>query len=48
MAASIKAVEQHEVEISAHQTGILDTGHDMLLLYSSSSALVILRFARTS
>ena len=36
MAASMEAVERHEVEISAYQTYIRTTSHDMLLLYSGS------------
>ena len=36
MAASMEAVEWHEVEISAYQADIRTTSHDMLLLYSGS------------
>lgn len=36
MAASMEAVERHEVEISAYQANIRTTSHDMLLLYSGS------------
>ena len=36
MAASMEAVERHEVEISAYQANIGTTSHDMLLLYSGS------------
>ena len=39
MAASMEAVERHEVEISVHQSNIVATSHGMLmlLLYSGSS-----------
>ena len=36
MAASVKAIERHEVEISAYEANIRTTSHDMLLLYSGS------------
>ena len=36
VAASMEAVERHEVEISAYQANIHTTSHDMLLLYSGS------------
>ena len=36
MAASMEAVERHEVEISAYQANIRTTSHDMSLLYSGS------------
>ena len=36
LAASMEAVERHEVEIPAYQANIRTTSHDMLLLYSGS------------
>ena len=36
MAASMEAVERHEVEISVYQANIRTTSHDMLLLCSGS------------
>ena len=36
IAASMEAVERHEVEISVYQTNIRTTSHDMLLLYAGS------------
>ena len=41
MAASMEAVEWHEVEISAYQTDIRTTSHDMLFLYSGSSDIEV-------
>ena len=41
MAASMEAVERHEVEISAYQANICTTSHDMLLLYSGSSDIEV-------
>ena len=41
MAASMEAVERHEVEISACQADIRTTSHDMLLLYSGSSDIEV-------
>ena len=41
MAASMEAVERHEVDISAYQADILATSHDMLLLYSGSSEIEV-------
>ena len=41
MSASMEAVKQHEVEISAYQTDIVGTSHDILLLYSGSSDIQV-------
>ena len=43
MAASMEAVERHEVEISVYQADICTTSHDMLLLalYSGSSDIEV-------
>ena len=41
MAASMEAVERHEVEISAYQADICTTSHAMLLLYSGSSDIQV-------
>ena len=41
MAASMEAVERHEVEISEYQADICTTSHDMLLLYTGSSDIEV-------